>query len=138
MSAVEPIKIQGLRELQAQLRAFDGESQKRLSVVLNEVGEIVRADAARRVPSRSGRAKASLRTRSSQREAIVMGGSKKVPYYGWLEFGGRIGRDKSQRRTYVADGRYLYPTIAMNRPDIARRLEAGLAEAARAAGLEPT
>lgn len=138
MSAVDPIKVTGLREFQRALKQMDGESQKQLRVVLNQSAETVARGAARRVPTLTGRARASLRAMSSQREARVMGGSKKVSYYGWLDFGGRIGRDKSQRRPFVQAGRYMYPTFAANRDSIYRALQAGLADLARNAGLEVT
>lgn len=135
MSTVEPIKVQGLREFQRALKQMDGESQKQLRVVLNTVSETVAKGAARRVPTKTGRAAASLRAQSSQREARVTGGSKKISYYGWLDFGGRIGRDKSNRRPFVKSGRYMYPTYSANRDSIYKALAAGLANLARDAGL---
>lgn len=135
MSAVDPIKVKGLVEFQRALKQMDGESQKQLRVVLNSVAETVAAGAARRVPVRTGRARASLRAQSSQREARVSGGSKKAPYYGWLDFGGRIGRNKSVRRPFVQSGRYIYPTMNANRDGITTALEAGLNALARDAGL---
>ena len=136
MNVVEPIRITGLREFQAALKAMDGESQKQLRVVLNTVAHTVAVGAARRVPRKTGRAAASLREQSSQREARVTGGSKKVPYYGWLEFGGRVGRDRSVRRPFIKAGRYMYPTLGANRDSIGRALQQGLAQLARDAGVD--
>ena len=136
MSTIDPIKIQGLRDFQAALKAMDGESQKQLRVALNTAADLVVSGAARRVPVRTGRARASLRAQSSQREARVMGGSKKAPYYGWLDFGGRIGRDKSQRRPFVPGGRYMYPSYAANREGVERALQTALTDLVRMAGLE--
>lgn len=132
----EPIKITGLQEFQRALKAMDGESQKKLRLVLNEAAAVVVGGAARRVPVRTGAARASLRAQSSQREAKVIGGSKKAPYYGWLDFGGRIGRDKSQRRPFIAAGRYMYPAFSANRESIHKALERRLQELVREAGLE--
>lgn len=137
-AAVDPVKIVGLREFQAALKQMDGETQKQLRVVLNRAADMVTADAARKVPTRSGRARASLRAQSSQREAKVVGGSKKVPYYGWLDFGGRIGRDQKTRRPYVQGGRFMYPAFVANRDAIYQALADGLADLARDAGLEVT
>lgn len=136
MSFNDPVRIQGLRELQAALKQMDGESQKQLRVALNSVAETVVAGAARRVPRKTGRAAASLRARSSQREAAITGGSKKVPYYGWLDFGGRVGRNKTVNRPVVKSGRYLWPTIAANRESLEKGLTTALADAARQAGFE--
>lgn len=135
-TAVDPIQIKGLREFQAALKQMDGETQKQLRVVLNSAADLVASGAARRVPSRSGRARASLRAQSSQREAKVVGGSKKVPYYGWLDFGGRIGRKQGNRRPFLQAGRYVYPTFVANRDAIYQALADGLADLARSAGLD--
>lgn len=135
-TAVDPIKIGGLREFQAALRQMDGETQKRLRVVLNTAADIDVAAAARRVPTRSGRARASIRAQSSQREAKVVGGSKKVPYYGWLDFGGRIGRNQKTRRPFLQAGRFVYPAFVANRDAIYQALADGLADLARDAGLD--
>lgn len=137
---VKPIKIEGLREFQRALKEVDGESQKQLRVVLNQVAETVAQGAARRVPRKSGRAAASLRTASSQREARVQGGGARVPYYGWLDFGGtRTGRAGGRSyRPFVKSGRYMYPTIAANTDTLAKALSDALARVARDAGLEVT
>lgn len=136
MTAIAPIKISGLRDFQSALKQMDGETQKQLRVVLNSVADTVAQGAARRVPRRSGRAAATVRAQSSQREARVMGGSKKAPYYAWLDFGGKIGRDHHTKRTYVAGGRYIYPTYAANRAGILEALAQALAELATSAGLQ--
>jgi hypothetical protein len=138
VSAIDPIKVDGLRDLQRALKQIDGESQKQLRVVLNSISATVAAGAARRVPVRTGRARASVRASSSQREARVTAGSKKVSYYGWLDFGGRIGRDKSNRRPFVKGGRYLYPAYAANRDSVHKALQKSLTDLAREAGLQVT
>ncbi len=136
MSTIKPIKVEGLREFQRALKQADGESQKKLRVILNDVSAVVVTGASRRVPRRSGRAAASLRAQSSQREARVIGGSKKVPYYGWLDFGGRIGRDKSQRRPFVQSGRYMWPAVAANRQSLEKALQKALIDLAEETGME--
>jgi hypothetical protein len=138
VSTVEPIQVQGLREFQAALKAMDGNSQKKLKVVLDEASVTVARGAARRVPTKTGRAGASLRAQSSQREAKVVGGSGKVPYFGFLDFGGRVGRHKSVARPFVKSGRYMYPAFSANRESILRALQDGIVSLAREAGLEAT
>jgi hypothetical protein len=133
---VQPIKITGLRDFQAALKQLDGESQKALRVVLNDAAAAVVGGASRRVPRKTGRAAASYRAQSSQREARVIAGGRKVPYVGWLEFGGRIGRDKATRRPWVQGGRYMYPAFDANRQSINTALATSLTELARRAGLE--
>lgn len=133
---IKPIKVEGLKEFQRALKTLDGESQKRLKVVLDDVSRVVAQAAARRVPHRTGRAAASLRAQSSQREARVVGGSKKIPYYGFLDFGGRVGKNKSVARPFVKSGRYLWPAVAANRTSLEKALQQGLLDLARDVGLD--
>jgi hypothetical protein len=135
-AAIEPIKISGLREFQRALKEMDGETQKQLKVVLDDAARLVVGGASRRVPARTGAARASLRAQSSQREAKVIGGSAKVPYYGFLDFGGSVGRKKSVKRPFVTSGRYMYPAFAANRDSIYRALQEGIVKVAENVGLE--
>lgn len=155
--ATDPIHVTNLIPLQRALKELDGESQKKLKVVLDDVSRTVAQGAARRVPTKTGRARASLRAQSSQREARVVGGSKKVPYYGWLDFGGTTGKGRvsagvakkraggssggtagSVKRPWVPGGRYMYPAYAANKESIQRALEKSLQDLVREAGLEVT
>lgn len=156
MTTVKPVKIEGLRDLQKALKDLDGESQKQIRVFLNEVAQTVVGGASRRVPTRSGRAKGSLKAMSGQREAKVQGGGRKAPYYGWLDFGGTVGKGRvpgtakkraglqagshegSVKRPWFPGGRYIYPAYAANRDSIQKALEKGLADLIRGAGLEVT
>lgn len=145
MPLVEPIKIENLRELQSALKQLDGESQKQIRVVFNEAAEIIVEGARRLVPrGPSGDARASLKAMSGQREAKVVGGGRKAPYYPWLDFGGRVGRGRtglntgSVHRKFIESGRYIYPTLSRNRQEILETMAEGLARAARDAGLEVT
>jgi len=138
VALVRPIAVEGMRDLQRALRELDGESQKEIRVALNAVAETVAQGAARRVPKRTGKARASLRAQSSQRETRIAAGGRKAPYYGWLDFGGRIGRDKATVRPFVRQGRYIWPTIAANRDNLAQAVEKALVDLARSKGLEVT
>jgi len=135
MSFERPIAVKGMVELQRALKALDGESQKEIRVALNRVADTVAQGAARRVPVRTGKARSSLRARSSQRETKVGAGGRKAPYYAWLDFGGRIGRDKSVRRRVVPGGRYLYPTLSANRDSLAKAIAQALQDLAERKGL---
>lgn len=135
---MDPLKISGLREFQAALKSMDGESQKKLRLVLNQAAEIVATGARRRMPSRTGRARASVKASSSQREARVKGGGAKAPYYPWLDFGGAVGREKSVKRRYYPDGRFIFPAYSAQQDNIAKLLEARLVELAKESGLDVT
>lgn len=146
MPVPDPIQIHGLREFQAALKAMDGETQKKLKVVLDQVAQAVVGGASRRVPvGKTGLARKSLRAQSSQREAKVVGGSKKVPYYGFLDFGnkpgggrGGVGRKDSNPRKFIERGRYMYPAFDANRDSIYKALQKSIVQLAEEAGLGVT
>lgn len=138
MPAVDPIKIDGLRDFQAALRQMDGETQKQLRVVLNYAADVVATDTRRRMPSRSGKAKGSVKVASSQREARIKEGAAKAAYVPWLDFGGRVGRDRSVSRPFLKTGRYMYPAYHANKTDVQHVLERELVELATNAGLTVT
>jgi hypothetical protein len=131
----DQIRVQGLREFQAKLKAADGESQKLLRVVLNDAAEIVVKEANSLVPRRTGNAAASIKAQSSQREGRVRAGGAKVPYYAWLDFGGRVGRSRSVVRPFMKSGRYIYPAAQDKRDAVADRLEESMTELAKKVGL---
>lgn len=131
----EVVAVEGLREFQQRLKKLDGQSQKQIRLVLNDAGELIVTRARAVVPRRSGRAAASIKAQSTQREARVKAGGARVPWYPFIEFGGAVGRNNSVRRTYVPSGRFLYPTMASNRSVIVQRMAAGLDRAIREAGL---
>lgn len=134
----DAIRIEGLREFQAGLKRLDGESQKMLRVVFNDAAEIIADDARRRVPVRTGKARASVKAQSGQREARVVGGGTRVRWYPWLDFGGRVGRGGAVRHRYIADGRYMYPAWRRNRDEVHDALEAGVKKVIRSVGWDVT
>lgn len=144
MPVPDPIKIEGLREFQRALKDMDGESQKKLKVVLDQAAQAVVGGASRRVPvGKTGLARKSLRAQSSQREAKVVGGSRKVPYYGFLDFGnkpgggrGGVGRRDSNPRRFIERGRYMYPAFDANRESIYKALQKSIVQLAQEVGLE--
>lgn len=104
----EAIKITGLNEFVKNLKSLDRDLPKAVRKAFNEAADVVVADARPRVPRRSGRAQRSVRSRSTQTAARVVGGGNKAPHYPWLDFGGRVGKGQSVRRPFKRDGRYIY------------------------------
>lgn len=133
----DTIKIDGLREFQAALRRADAALPKQMRLALNEASDVVIDYATSHMPSKTGRARASLKARSSQREARVAMGGRKAPYAPWLDFGGqgkRKGRPAS--RPFLKDGRYVYKGLAVKRDKVQEILQAGLMRLAHDAGLD--
>lgn len=134
--SIEAVKVTGLRELQAGLKQMDGESQKQLRVVLNEVADGIVKGAQPLVPRRSGAAAASIRAGSSQRLAQVKAGNASAPYYAWLDFGGRVGRNHSVSRPFLAKGRYIWATFDAQKGSVQTKITDGLSKLAKDAGFE--
>lgn len=131
----EAIKIEGLDQFRANLKAMDRELPKALRLAFNAAAEIVVQDARPRVPSKSGRARASVKARSTQAYSRVAGGGNKAPYYPWLDFGGRVGRAKSVSRPFLKDGRYIYDAYFRNKARYGEVLEKALLDVAAQAGV---
>jgi hypothetical protein len=134
------IRVVGLKEFQRNLKKLDHDLPKVLRLALNDVAEVVASDARSLVPRRSGRAAGSVKARSTQTLARVVGGSNRVPYYPWLDFGGRVGRRNSVSRPVIEGGRYLYPAYfrQRDRGRVQDELSRALIQVARQAGIEVT
>ena len=65
--------------------------------------------------------------------ARIEAGGSKVPYYPWLDFGGRVGRRKSVHRPFLKDGRYIYDAFNRHRDDFIDVMREGLLDVARSA-----
>lgn len=134
---VAKIEVTGLRDFQRQLKAMDAGLPKQLRLALNEAAKVVIDYAQPRIPSRTGRAAASLKARSSQRQARIGVGGNRAPYYPWLDFGGE-GRVKGRpaARPFIKSGRYVYKGLEVKRDRVTEIMSAALTQLAKDAGLE--
>lgn len=128
------IHVQGLKEYQKALKNIDNSLGPELRKGLNEVAEIVVRGVVPLVPRRTGAAASSVKAGSTQRGANIKVGGNKAPYYLWLDFGGRVGRNKSIRRPFLKEGRYVYPTLRNKRDEAIEKLEEVLDRLARQEG----
>lgn len=104
----DAIKIEGLNEFVRNLKTLDSNLPRAVRLAFNQAADVVVAAAQPGIPIRSGRAAGSVRARSTQTAARVVGGGGKAPYYPWLDFGGKVGRGKSVSRPFYKEGRYIY------------------------------
>jgi len=132
----DAIRIDGLAEFSRNLKKLDSDLPKALRVALNEAADVVVAYARPLVPRRTGRAQASIKARSTRTEVRVQGGSARAPYYPWLDFGGRVGRNRSVQRTFMKEGRYIYKGYFAKRAEFEEVLTRALVDVARQAGIE--
>lgn len=134
----EAIKIDGLAQFARDLKKLDGDLPKALRVAMNEAADIVVGAAVPRIPKRSGRAARSVKARSTRTAVRVVGGSARVPYYPWLDFGGRVGRSKAVSRPFLKEGRYIYKAYFAKQREFEDVLMEALIDVARQAGVEVT
>lgn len=148
------IHATGLRELRAAIRRVDKSLLPELREELKDAVNIVSRDVAASVPKKTGRAAASVRATSSGNTIFLKAGGARVPYFGWLDFGGRLpdksvpGRNamdggslmhpvkrvKGANRPKLRDGRYIYPAIRRNTPQLVDAAGDAVEKAARKAG----
>lgn len=135
--AIDPdaIRIDGLTEFVRALKQIDSEHPKAMRLALNESAQLVVDWAQARVPRKTGRARASIKARSTRTEAKVQGGSARASYFPFLDFGGRVGRKGSVHRPYIKAGRYIYAGYAANTDKVYDALVVGLLRVVEQAGL---
>lgn len=145
------VHIEGLDELRKSLKQYGDHAPKELKAELKTAGGRVVSDAQRRLgasigknlkrPARStGRAVASLRVLSNNKGVFIAGGKARVPYYGWLDFGGKLGPKGSRRNTqtqrpFMRSGRAIYPAINENQEHLRSAAEQAMGHARTKAGL---
>jgi hypothetical protein len=130
------IKVDGLKEFQASLRAMDRDLPKQLRIMLNRATGVVIDWAVPRIPRLTGRAAGSVKAKSSQREARVSMGGRRAPHMPWLDFGGAVGPNRSVTRPFIRRGRFLYAGLEAKHEDVTRIMSEGLAELAAGAGMD--
>ena len=132
----DAIKIDGLAAFTKSLKKLDSDLPKALRVAFNACADVVVNDARSNIPTKSGKAKGSVKARSTATASRVVGGSKRVPYYPWLDFGGRVGKGGSVKRPFLKHGRYIYNAYFDNQARYAELVEQALLDVARTAGVE--
>ncbi len=133
----DAVRVDGLDQFRKALKVLGGSALgKVLRTALNEASTFVIDRARPLIPAVSGRARKSLKARSSQNAVRVVVGGKAAPYYPWLDYGGNVGVNDSAHRPFISEGRYLYPTLGKHRDEFERILTSALADVAREAGIE--
>lgn len=128
------VQIDGLREFRRNLKELDKDLPKALRVALNDAADIIVSSARPKVRKASGRARSTVKARSTQSKARVVGGGRRAPYYPWLDFGGKIRGGPS--RPFLKNGRYIYDAYFRHRDDFVDALERQVVKVATDAGLE--
>lgn len=130
------VQVVGLREFQRSLKKMDSDLPKALRVALNGAANLIIDRAKPLIPKRTGAARNSLKAKSTQKAVRIGVGGRKAPYYPWLDFGGRTGRNKSVHRPFYRQGRYLYVTLEKERAAVIDIMNKGIVAVAEGAGLD--
>ena len=131
------IQVRGIRELDRAFRQVsDGVDDDGLKSAFLEIATSVSTDAASMYPFLRGAASGSVKARASRSRASIAFGGRAAEYAPWLDFGGRVGRNRSIQRELVKGGRYVYPTIAKHRAEIGRKVDDAIESLARRAGFD--
>ena len=130
------IGIDGLAQFNRSLRQVGPEAPKKLRLALNSVSDLLVTRTVPTIPTRTGAARRSMKARSTRTSARVAVGGRLAPYFPWLDFGGRTGRNRSVERPFYKDGRYVFPTLKKITPEVQDKLRDSLDDVARAAGLD--
>lgn len=131
----DPIQIKGLTEFNKALRRIDSDAPKALRLVFNDAADEVVTTTRNAMPSKTGKAKKSVKAKSTRTAARISEGGPKVPYVPWLDFGGAVGPRRSVRRDFLKEGRYLYQSYYKLAPKLETKLANGLGLLVEQSGL---
>lgn len=121
------IRVDGLGDVRKALRKLEHlDELAELRDGLKAAADVVAREARSRVPVRSGRARDAVRATAGGNRAFVVGGKKRVPYYGWLDFGTRSPRLGNPRSVGPwarsgkgpAKGRFIYPALEAKEAEV--------------------
>lgn len=132
---VKAVQVEGLDQLRSDLRKLDKTLPKEVGLAGKAAADIVAQAAKRRLPRNTGKTAKALRAKVSYGGGAVVFGNAKVPYAGWLDFGGKRPRDPRITRSPIPEGRYVYPALEANRDRIVREYADAVDAVLRKAGL---
>jgi len=149
------VGVTGMREFLASMKALDAEAPKALRTEMKAAAEIVVVEARRRVPHKyknTGKLEASIRAYATARGAGVReGNNTRVPYAGFVDYGGTVGRARTGNihyrarkartarhfavRPYIKTGRIMYPAFEAKRPEVMQMMGDAMFRVAQKTGL---
>lgn len=129
------MQVKGLDEVRRGLKAISDELPETVINALLEGARVIVQGARPQIPRRSGKAQESLEGRSTPKGAKVVGGEG-VPYFAWLVFGGKAGRNGSVMRPVIKEGRYIWPTYVEKRDEIQKIVADAIGDLAKSEGFK--
>lgn len=130
--------ITGIDQLAGALQGFGDGLPAAVRREMTDQARLIVRGASSKVPRLTGAAAASLGAQEAPAGAEITAGGRTAPYYGFVDFGGNVGRHGATQRPYLPDGRYLYPAVKAGLADIVAAMERAVVNAGREAGVEVT
>lgn len=131
------VEFEGIGKFKKALKSVADDLPRELQAEFKEVAVFIAGQIASVVPrGESGKARASVKPRATQTGASIRAGGASAPYMPWLDYGGKVGRNKSIVRPFISTGRYVYPTILGEREVIESAAEHAIVSVAKKAGFE--
>ncbi len=154
MAYNQGIQVDGFKEFRAQLKAMDAGTPKMIKDVFVKAAELVQVQAVKRAPVRTGALRASIRVASTTTMAQIREGSSAVPYAGFIDYGGTVGRARYSAaykarkragtahirapRVFIPTGRIMYPAFLAVEVQVREVASAGLIQLAERYGMVVT
>lgn len=135
------VEIEGLAEFRRALKRVDDDLPKDLRATMRrQVADPVALRVKSQVPVLTGTWRSTIRGGATARTAYIQWGRAKVPYAGWMEFGGQLPSQRSGRparyvRRRVGRGYYVHPEVERARPLASAAAERALEQVMRRAQL---
>jgi len=138
----ERVEIVGWADFQRDLKQFPEDVKKKFADEMKNVAEVVARAAAVKVPSKTGNAISTIRSKGLSTGASVAEGGSNAPYMQWLDFGSRTPVTGNARSVGPwtnsgagpKGGRFIYPAIDDKRAEIAKAVDRAVTRAAEGAG----
>lgn len=134
------VDVDGVNEALRGLRRMDRRTPDAVRSSTQSASDIIAGQVRSRLPlgpSANGHIRSTVDVRSVGMGYEVSAGNAKLPYYGWLDFGGAVGRDNSVTRPFIGGGRYMFRSYTEEKSFIAQRMENAIRNAAKMSGLDP-
>jgi hypothetical protein len=130
--------ITGLKEINKALRQIDSDAPKGMRVALNGCADFLIDKVRPQIPKKTGAAARSLKARSTRTSVRIAVGGTSAPYYPWLDFGGKVGKNDSVVRPFFTEGRYIYPTFRTSKEEFTKIMDGAVMAVVVGAGLDVT
>lgn len=102
------VKVRGLDGFMHDLRVSEERLIEGVDNLMDDLADETADDA--RSKARSGKLTGASMNSIRAMGPVVRAGDD-VPWYGFADFGGRVGKDRSIYRRYIKGGRWLFPAV---------------------------